>query len=132
MEKLKLIAELGVSAQRLYAAWLDSGEHSAFTGSSASVEARVGGELTAWDGYIQGVVLELEPHTKIVQSWRTTEFPQGSQDSHLEIQLEEVDGGSRITLVHTDIPDGQGEMYAEGWEDYYFRPMRAYYGGKSD
>lgn len=132
MEKLKLVTELNVSSQRLYEAWLDSAEHSAFTGSSASVDGRVGGEMTAWDGYIQGVFLELEPHRAIVQTWRTTEFPEESEDSRLEVQVEDSDRGARITLLHTEIPDGQGEQYAEGWEEYYFRPMKAYFGGEAD
>jgi activator of HSP90 ATPase len=132
MEKLRLIAEFSVSPQSIYEAYLDSEEHAAFTGSSASVEGRIGGELTAWDGYISGVILELEPYDRIVQSWRTTEFPEGSQDSRLEILLAAVDGGTRITLLHSDIPDGQAEMYSEGWEDYYFRPMRAYFEGAGE
>ncbi len=132
MEKLRLIAEFSVSPQSVYEAWLDSDEHSAFTGSSASVEGRVGGEMTAWGGYISGVILELEPYDRIVQSWRTTEFPEGSEDSRLEILLAAVEGGMSITLLHSDIPDGQGEMYSEGWEDYYFRPMRAYFEGSDE
>ena len=128
MEKLRLITELGASPQSIYEAWLDSEEHSAFTGSSASVEGRVGGALSAWDGYISGQILELEPYGKIVQTWRTTEFPEGSADSRLEVLMEAVEGGTRLTLQHSDIPDGQGEMYAEGWEEYYFHPMREYFG----
>jgi uncharacterized protein YndB with AHSA1/START domain len=86
--------------------------------------------MTAWDGYISGVILELEPYERIVQTWRTTEFPEGSEDSHLEVLLVSVEGGTRITLLHSDIPDGQAEMYDEGWEDYYFKPMRAYFEGE--
>ena len=130
MEKLRLVAEFSVSPQSIYEAWLDSEEHSAFTGSSASVEGRVGGQMTAWDGYISGAILELEPYERIVQTWRTTEFPEGSEDSHLEILLVSVEAGTRITLLHSDIPDGQAEMYDEGWEDYYFKPMRSYFEGE--
>ncbi len=132
MEKIRLETQFSVSPQSIYEAWLDSEEHSAFTGATAKVEGRVGGEMTAWDGYISGVILDLEPYGRIEQSWRTTEFPEGSEDSRLEILLDEVEGGTRLTLLHSDIPDGQGEMYAEGWEDYYFRPMRAYFEGSGD
>ena len=34
---------------------------------------------------------------------------------------------TRITLRHTDIPVGQGEMYREGWLEYYFEPMQQYF-----
>jgi activator of HSP90 ATPase len=128
MEKLRLVADFSASPRSIYEAWLDSEEHAAFTGSSASVEGRVGGEMTAWDGYISGTFIELEPYARIVQSWRTTEFPEGSVDSRVEVLLLESEGGTRLTLMHSEIPDGQGEMYSEGWEEYYFRPMGAYFG----
>lgn len=34
--------------------------NTAFTGSKATCDAGVGGEFTAWDGYISGKNLELE------------------------------------------------------------------------
>lgn len=130
-ESIKLSATLPASPERVYKAWLNSKEHGAFTGSTASVQAKAGGRFTAWDDYIQGTTLELEPHRRIVQSWRTTEFPTGSPDSKLEVLLVPVAAGTRITLVHTEIPDGQGEQYKRGWRDYYFKPMKTYFKGNS-
>jgi uncharacterized protein YndB with AHSA1/START domain len=92
-ESFELSVELPVTAKRLYKAWLNGKEHSAFTGARATVVPKVGGRHTAWDGYIEGVTLELEPHRRIVQSWRTSEFPEGSEDSRLELLLEETSGG---------------------------------------
>lgn len=97
------------------------------TGAAAEIDRQVGGSFTAWDGYIQGRTLELQPYRRILQAWRTTEFPHGSVDSRLEVLLEEVEGGVQITLHHSDIPSSQGEEYRRGWEDYYFRPMQAYF-----
>ena len=119
----------GARAGRIYSAWLDGAQHAAFTGSSAEVDPQLGGLFTAWDGYIQGTTVELHPFSRIVQSWRTTEFPAGSPDSRLEVLLEQLDGGTRVTLLHTEIPDGQGEGYRQGWEDYYFTPMQTYFSG---
>ena len=65
----------GITAQQIYNAWLDSEAHSAFTGSPAQIDPQVGGQFTAWDGYIQGQTLETEPFRRILQAWRTTEFP---------------------------------------------------------
>ena len=116
-----------ISAERIYRSWLDSGEHSAFTGSPAQIDPGVGGKFTAWDGYIYGKTLKAEPFRRILQAWRTTEFPEHSPDSQLEILIEEVDGGAKVTLIHTDIPDGQAEDYRQGWEEYYFEPMLRYF-----
>ena len=117
----------GLSAAEIFNAWLESEAHSAFTGSPARVNPAVGGEFSAWEGYISGKTLEIEPSRRILQSWRTTEFPEGSPDSLLEISFEEIGDGTQLTLVHTNIPDGQGEDYRQGWEDYYFKPMQQFF-----
>jgi len=31
------------------------------------------------------------------------------------------------TLLHTNIPDGQGESYKKCWKDFYFTPMKKYF-----
>lgn len=129
-ESLQLSAFFaGITPERLYSAWMDSEQHAAFTGSPAQVEPQTGGSFTAWDGYIQGSNLELQPHSRIIQSWRTTEFPEQSPDSNLEVLFEEVEGGTRLTLIHSQIPAGKSEGYRQGWEDYYFQPMQAHFGG---
>src|SRR6185369_1989682 len=105
---------LPASPERVYEAWLDSDEHGAFSGGIAKIDPVVGGKHAAWDSYIEGVNLILEQPRRIVQSWRTTEFPEEAPDSRLEILLDEVDGGTRLTLIHTNIPDGQADQYEGG------------------
>jgi activator of HSP90 ATPase len=128
MDKLKMSVVLNSTKEILFNAWLNYEEHAAFTGAGAVVDPKVGGKFTAWDAYISGTTIKLEPFNRIVQKWRTTEFPEDAPDSLLEILFEDAPKGCRLTLVHTEIPDGDGEMYREGWEDYYFKPMKEYYG----
>ncbi len=127
-EELKLTVTLPASAKEIYETWLDSKKHSAMTGSEASVEARINGTFTAWDGYIEGTTIELEPNQRIIQKWRTTDFPSDSPDSRIEITLKEIEEGTIITLFHSEIPTDQAENYRKGWEDFYFAPMRSYFG----
>jgi uncharacterized protein YndB with AHSA1/START domain len=125
--EIVLHAELPVSPTRIYDAFLDAEQHSAMTGASATSEPRIGGRFTAWDGYIEGTYVELVPGARIVARWRTSEFPEGSPDSRLEIQFAENGAGTKLTLIHSDIPDGQASSYLRGWEDYYFTPMREHF-----
>lgn len=118
---------LPASPKRIYEAWLNSDEHSAMTGGAAEVDPSIGGRHSAWDNYITGTTIELEPYRRIVQSWRTTEFLPDQPDSRLEIMLEEVDGGTQLTLKHSGIPEGQGPSYKSGWGENYFDPMREYF-----
>lgn len=127
MESFALTTTLPASPKEIYNAWLSSEGHSQMTGSQAEVQGGSGGVFTAWDGYIWGKTLELEANHRIVQAWRTSEFPEDSPDSRVEITLEEDPNGTKISLTHTDIPEGQGDGYKQGWEDFYFTPMRAYF-----
>jgi uncharacterized protein YndB with AHSA1/START domain len=117
---------------QIYRAWLDSETHSKFTGAQASIDARVGGQHAAWDGYIAGQILSLEPDQNIVQTWRTTEFPDESQDSRLEVRLSPAGNGTKVTIIHSEIPDGQGDKYRQGWIDNYFEPLKRYLESQSD
>ncbi|MEJ7733295.1 MAG: SRPBCC domain-containing protein [Polyangiaceae bacterium] len=113
----------GLPAQ-LYAAWLDPERHSEMTGATAEVERGVGGRFTAWDGYIHGTTIELEPERRIVQRWRTSEFPDDAPDSRLEVLFSPEAGGTRVSLAHSGLPAGQGDLYRSGWEEFYFQPMK--------
>jgi activator of HSP90 ATPase len=131
LESFEVSDVLPATPERVYEAWLDGARHAAFTGAAATGEAAVGTRFTAWDGYIEGSNVELQPYTRIVQSWRTTEFPAGAPDSTVTVLLEpEAEGATRITLRHTGIPEGQSESYRQGWLDYYFEPMRRYFSGE--
>jgi activator of HSP90 ATPase len=131
-ESFNISAQFPISARELYQAWLDSKQHAGFTGAGAQVDPRVGGKFTAWDGYILGKTLELTPYRRIVQAWRTTDFPNGCSDSLVEITLEPVAGGTKLMIKHTGIPEGQGEGYKDGWRQFYFKPMKPYFSGKSE
>jgi len=129
-ESIGLSVRIPASPAEVFAAWLDSAAHTAMTGGRAKIEPRVGGAHTAWDGYITGVTLELVPGERIVQSWRTSEFPAKSPASRLEITLVEEGGGTRFLLAHSAIPKNQGARYKSGWGDHYFEPMIAYFARK--
>jgi activator of HSP90 ATPase len=128
MNEFSLSAVFAAKPEDIYQAWLSSEGHTAMTGSPASVDGRVGGEFSAWDGYIFGKTLELRPNQRIAQAWRTSEFPDSAPDSLLEVDLEETAGGTKITLRHSDMPAGQVDSYRQGWEDFYFKPMKEYFG----
>jgi uncharacterized protein YndB with AHSA1/START domain len=127
LDTIRISTVLPASAARVYAAWLDANEHSRMTGGKATVDPVVGGLHSAWDGYIGGKTLELEPDARIVQSWRTSQFPASHPHSRLEVRLRDVAGGCEITLVHSEIPEGQGERYESGWQGHYFNPMTEYF-----
>lgn len=126
-ESISLKFSLHAAAKDIYDAWLDSERHSIMTGEKATISREIGGTFTAWGGYISGKNLLLIPNKKIVQSWRSSEFPDDAADSILSIQLIEAQGITEVDLEHKDIPPGQGLQYRAGWIDYYANPMQSYF-----
>ncbi len=112
--------------EAVFDAWMSSVQHTAMTGEDAEIDPRVGGAFRAGDEYITGTTLELEQGRRIVQFWRTTDFAASDPDSRIEVFLEPDGQQTLLTLRHTDIPDGQSG-YEQGWRDYYFAPMRAFF-----
>ena len=122
-----LTSIIPASAQEIYDAWLDSLAHSEMTGGEATMSDEIGAEVSAWDGYISGRNLELVPGERIVQSWRTTEFTDEHDDSIVTVTLEDMEDGTVLTLVHSNVPDEQTSYEEGGWESKYFEPMKVYF-----
>jgi len=109
----------------VYEALVDPAKHAQFTGSTATGEPVEGGAFTAWDGYIEGRHERLVPGARIVQLWRTSEFPEGHPDSRLELELRpEAEGKTRLRLTHSGVPRDQAKSYEKGWVDHYWTPLR--------
>jgi activator of HSP90 ATPase len=125
-ESIELQEIFHTSPAELYESWLDSVKHADMTGGPAECSNRIGGSFTAWDGYIEGTNIALSPNEEIVQSWRTSEFSDKDEDSELTLQFEETENGTLLTLIHTNIPEGQ-KQYEKGWIEHYFEPMKKYF-----
>jgi len=119
-------ADIPGTSERLYNAWLNTAEHTAMTGVAATAGANVGDTFTAHGGYASGKNIMLEPYSKIVQSWRTTEFDDEEEDSMLVITFEGKGNNTLVTITHSKLPP-HGARYKQGWIDYYFEPMIAYF-----
>lgn len=120
--------EFNVAPERIYADWLSNEGHENLTGGAAEIRNELNSEYTAWDGYITGKLTELVPNQKIVQTWRTSEFAEGHEDSILEIKLEPSSNGTLLTLIHTQLADAEAvEKYTSGWQLHYIEPMIEYY-----
>ena len=127
MESFEITCSIPVPAKDVYSAWLNSELHSAFTGGLAAIQGDINSRFTTWDGYITGMIIELEENKRILQSWRTSEFHMDEEDSMVEVELFNDKGGCRMHLKHWNIPKGQAGKYMMGWEQHYFQPMKKYF-----
>ena len=122
-------AEIAAPASVIFDTWMSSEGHSAMTGGAAEIDPAIGGRFEAWDGYITGKTIALEPGRRITQSCRTTEFEADDVDSQIEVLLEPLGQGTRITIRHTGVPSGQLTYEQSGWRGSYFEPMQEYFAG---
>jgi activator of HSP90 ATPase len=113
--------------KQVYEALLDAGKHAEFTGSKVTCDPRVGGKFTAWDGYIFGKNLKLEPGRRIVQEWKTSEWPTGYPRSIVEFTFKTTKDGTELTMTHSKVPVEQADSYRQGWIDFYWKPLKEYF-----
>ncbi len=126
-EALRVSTTIPAAPTTLYLAWLNPEQHSEMTGGAAKIDSEVGGNFTALNGYVTGKLVTLDLGRRIVMSWRTTDFPREESDSRAEVHFEALGGSTRLTVLHTEIPEGQCEKYRELWNDKYFGPMRTFF-----
>jgi activator of HSP90 ATPase len=112
--------------EKVYNAYLNSKAHSEFTGSKATIVPRVGGRISAWDGYITGKNVKLTKGKIIIQEWKTTEWPKGYSSSKLSLSFKKKGKGTELTMVHSQVPASQSKSYSKGWKDYYWKPLQKY------
>ena len=127
LETIELSAVIPGSPADVFKAWMTSKGHAAFTGAPATVERRAGTRHTAWDGYIHGWVLAVGAGRNARFAWRTTDFAASDRDSVVDLAMGRAKGGTRVTITHSEIPEGQGARYAKGWEEFYFEPLTKHF-----
>jgi uncharacterized protein YndB with AHSA1/START domain len=111
----------------VYDALMTSRGHSAFTGAHARISPKVGGQFTAWDGYIQGRNLELVRGKKIVQAWQPREEGWPSEYySTVTYEFAATPAGTRLKFTHSGVPVQHAGHLAQGWKDHYWEPLKVY------
>lgn len=114
---IKQTYEVDLSLSQTWAALTDQEMISQWSGAPATMEAKEGAEFSLWGGDIHGTNTKVVPNERLEQDWYGGEW---DKPSKVVFRLEAV--GKELTnihLTHTDLPKGEEEEFAEGWEDYY-------------
>ena len=126
---IRQTASIPAAPADVYRAIMTSRGHAAFTGSPARMSGKVGRPFTAGGGYIHGKNLELVPGKRIVQSWRASEdgWPK-RHFSTVTFQLRPTPRGTRLEFTQIGVPAEYAGAIAAGWKEYYWAPLRQYFG----
>jgi activator of HSP90 ATPase len=128
-KKLHQTVIIKATPEQVYETLMDSDKHSELTGSKAVMSPEVGGVFSAYDGYITGKNVALVKAEKIVQEWRGEE--EGWPEKHfskITFVLKPIKGGTQIDFTQEGLPEPAFEDIKEGWEDYYWRPLKEKFG----
>ncbi len=115
---------------RLYRMYLNAREHATACGGwgKASIAPKPGGRM-AMTPHITGRFLRLVPGRMIVQTWRGSNWKKADLDSVLLLRFDRVRGGTRLTMVHANVPDANAKSIGSrtsGWHKHYWQPWKAY------
>lgn len=123
--------EFRAPASELYKTFTDPQRIAAFTRAAPKLfeGAKKGGKFELFGGNVTGEYLELVEPTKIVQSWRLDQWPNG-HFSRLEISFDQndVDNVTVMRVTWTGVPIGQEEVTKRNWGEYYVRSIKQTFG----
>jgi predicted ester cyclase/uncharacterized protein YndB with AHSA1/START domain len=111
----------------VFEAFLDSKQHSAFTGAPAEIDRKPGGRFIAYDGALTGTIVETVKDHKIVQDWHSQKWPTGHL-SRLTLTLTPTfeSRGTQLSLLQTSVPADFADQINTGWRDYYWSKLGPY------
>ena len=77
---------------------------------------------------IKGRNVELVPHQRIVQAWRSEGWESGVY-SIVRFELKAEGTGTRLVFDHTGFPVGQADHLASGWKSNYWDLLSRFFAG---
>ncbi len=107
----------------IYNIFLDSDKHAAVIGAAAETSKFVGGMCYYYNEFIEAENVELVPGEKIVQKWRTRDWPEGYY-SNLKVELKEKSGGTLVVLTQTGVPLEIADSIEDGWDKHFWQKIR--------
>lgn len=122
---IKQRVKFRLNPERIYSLLVDSKLHSKLTGQKAVISRKVGGQFSTRAGSVSGINVDLVSGKRIVQAWRTKEFPIGIF-SMATFQLSRTkDGGTELVLTHRGVPKELIPAIEKDWRKYYWEKIRA-------
>jgi uncharacterized protein YndB with AHSA1/START domain len=124
--------DLNTSVQEVFRHLTDPAAMVRWMGQHATLEPVPGGafEVDINGVPVRGRYLEVDPPRRVVVSWGvagSTGMPPGS--TRVEFTLSPTASGTRLRLVHRNLPPGQAAMHGTGWGHFLARLGQAAVGG---
>lgn len=93
-------------------------------GREAAISSEAGGAVSLFDGAISARNIELVPGKRVVQAWRSNDWPEGLY-SIVRFELSQAGRSTELVFDQAGHPDEATEMLSGGWHQMYWEPMNA-------
>ncbi|KPK80748.1 MAG: ATPase [Bacteroides sp. SM23_62_1] len=123
MKEIRRVFHIKAKPDEIYNALTNPLSIELWTGYSAVMETKAGTEFSIWEGDIHGKNVEFIVNKKIIQEWY---FGNQKNPSIVTIELFGMKGGTKIELIHINVPDEAFNNIDYGWKEYYFGALKRY------
>jgi len=126
MSQIHQEVRFAASPADVYAALTDAKTFAAWSGDPAAISTQGGGAFSCFGPFIVGRQIELVVNRRIVQAWRTFNWPDGIY-SLVRFEFEPDGDGTRMIFDQDGVPEDAVEHVSGGWHHKYWEPMRNYF-----
>jgi activator of HSP90 ATPase len=124
MKTFKRTFKINTEPSDIYSALTNPQTIELWSGYPAKMSTEPDSEFSLWEGDITGRNIEFIQDKKVVQEWY---FGDQTEKSIVTITIVPDRGNSLIIVEQTNIPDDDFKGIAEGWKEYYFDAISAFF-----
>lgn len=127
MEDFTLEAIIPAPTQKVYKVLTTGTDYADATGCEAEIQPWVQGIIAVWNGYGQGIILDIEEPVYIKHTWRTSDYQPYMEDSEIEIFIKPWGKKTRLIIKANKIPSDIAEEQKSNWRDFLIAPLVQYF-----
>lgn len=121
---IKQKVKFRATPDQIYQLLADSKLHTALTGKKATISKKIGGPFSTHGGRVTGVNVDLVPGERLVQAWRSKDFPTGIFSMATFQLSHSKNGGTELELTHRGVPKHLIPAVEKDWKKTYWEKIR--------
>lgn len=126
MKIIKQTYHINAPVAAVWKALVGSEEIAGWGGGPAKMSEEEGFSFSLWGGSIWGKNIKVVKEKELVQEWYSDEGKKWEKPSIVTFILHEDKTGTKVKLLHKDVPEENINDIADGWKEYYLGPLKEY------
>ncbi|MES2479960.1 MAG: SRPBCC domain-containing protein [Bacteroidota bacterium] len=123
---LKIEILLPATPEQVMHMMTDQKQIEIWSGEEAVFEAKEGGKVSLFGGWMNGEVKKLSKE-ELSYTWATSDWKEGTEVSLVEMKLKADGEQTTLVLQHSNLPDeDEVQSHKSGWYDFFFTPLEDY------